>query len=178
MSGPDGTGYLPIIRLSNDLVLAKKYISRDEALLRMQRYCAYQDRCHQEVRNKVLSLGIYGDDLEAILAELIAEDFLNEERFARSFARGKFRLKGWGRQRIMRELQQRQISDYCLRKALEEIDETEYRASLQDLLRRKAAATTGDDLFQQRGKVAAYATGRGFEAELVWELLREILPGE
>ena len=145
---------------------------------RMQRYCAYQDRSHQEVRNKLLSLGIYGDDLEVIMAELIAEGFLDEERFARSFARGKFNLKGWGRQRIVQELRQRQISDYCMQKALEEIDEKEYRQNLEQLLRRKAAASPDEDLFKQRGKIAAFAIRRGFEAELVWELLREILPGE
>lgn len=161
-----------------DFILAKKYISRDEARQRMQRYCAYQDRSHQEVRNKLLSLGIYGDDLETIMAELIAENFLNEERFARAFARGKFNLKGWGRQRIVQELRQRKISDYCLRKALEEIDEKEYRQALTELLRRKVDTTPGDDLFQRRGKIAAFAIRRGFEAELVWELLREILPGE
>ena len=73
----------------------KKWLSTEEALLKMQQYCVYQDRCHQEVRSKLLDLGVYGDRLEEIIARLIAENFLNEERFARSFARGKFRMKQW-----------------------------------------------------------------------------------
>lgn len=144
----------------------------------MQRYCAYQDRCHQEVRSKLLSLGIFGDDLEAIMAGLIAENYLNEERFARSFARGKFRLKGWGRLRIERELRQRQIGAYCLRKALAEIDEHEYRQTLEDLIGRKAASSTAEDAFQQRGKIAQFAIRRGFEPELVWAILETVLPEE
>jgi regulatory protein len=73
------------------------YVSKEDALKKLQRYCAYQDRCHQEARRKLLDLGIYGDDLEEIISELISDNFLNEERFARSFARGKFRIKGWGK---------------------------------------------------------------------------------
>ena len=75
----------------------KKYVSLDKALQKLQRYCAYQDRCHQEVRAKLLSLGVYGDEMEEIIVSLIEDKFLDEERFARSFARGKFRLKQWGR---------------------------------------------------------------------------------
>ncbi len=104
----------------------KKYISQAEALQKLQRYCAYQDRCHSEVRSKLLDLGIYGDELEEIIAELITDNFLNEERFARSYARGKFNIKKWGRHRIKQELKRRQITDYCLRKAMEEIEETDY----------------------------------------------------
>jgi regulatory protein len=104
----------------------KKYISKDDALLKLQAYCAYQDRCHSEVRSKLLDLGIYGDDLEDIIVALIEDNFLNEERYARSYARGKFRIKQWGRLRIRRELKFRKISDYCIRKAMEEIDENDY----------------------------------------------------
>ena len=82
--------------------MQKPSISRDAALLRLQRYCAFQDRCHLEVRRKLLDLGIYGQDLEGIIVQLIEDNFLDEERFARSFARGKFQIKGWGRVRIRR----------------------------------------------------------------------------
>ena len=116
----------------------KKYHSKEEALDKLQRYCAYQDRCHQEVRSKLLDLGIYGEDLEEIIVQLISDNFLNEERFARSYARGKFRIKRWGRNRIWQELQKRQISDYCLRKAMEEIDEAEYQKTLWELLEKKS----------------------------------------
>ena len=103
--------------------MQKKYLSKADALKRMQRYCAYQDRCHSEVRTKLIELGVYGDTLEEIMAELVIERFLDEERFARSYVRGKFRLKKWGRVRIKRELKLRKISAYCQRKGLEEIEE-------------------------------------------------------
>ena len=92
---------------------AKKYISPEDALAKLQRYCAYQDRCHQEVRTKLIDLGVFGDTLEEIITDLIKDNFLNEERFARSYARGKFRMRKWGRIKIRQELKLRKISDYC-----------------------------------------------------------------
>lgn len=156
--------------------IPKKYLSRTEALTRMQRYCAYQDRCHQEVRSKLLDLGIYGTDLEEILVELIQENFLNEERFARSFARGKFRIKQWGRTRIKRELALRDVSAYCIRKALEEIDETEYLDCLQNLVSKKSAQLKDDHAFARKTRLANWAIGRGFEPGLVWEVVNQLEP--
>ena len=97
----------------------EKWVSKEEALAKIQRYCAYQDRCHQEVRTRLLDMGVYADWLEEIIVQLIEENFLNEERFARSFARGKFRIKQWGRNRIRQELKKRNISAYCIRMAME-----------------------------------------------------------
>lgn len=153
----------------------KKRISRDEALAKLQQYCAYQDRCHQEVRGKLLDLGVYGDDLENVMAELIADGFLNEERFARSYARGKFRLKQWGRLRIVRELKLRDISDYCRRRALEEIDDEEYLDTLRELVEKKAAGLDGEEPFVKRNKVAQHVIRRGFEPDLVWEVVQEVV---
>ena len=154
--------------------MKKKYLTKAEALTKAQRYCAYQDRCHQEMRFKLIEWGVYGDTLEEILADLVTDRFLDEERFARSFARGKFRIKSWGRQRILNELRQRQISDYCLRKALTEIDEDEYRQALKELLEKRAAQETETNDALLRQKLAAYAIRRGFEPELVWERVREM----
>lgn len=153
----------------------KKYVSRDAALLKLQRYCAYQDRCHLEARRKLLDLGIYGDDLENILTDLIADNFLNEERFARSFARGKFQQKGWGRQRITQELKQRQISAYCLRKALEEINEQDYQQCLREIIQRKNEQWGTLPPFERRGKIAQYAMSRGYETELIWEMVNQVV---
>ncbi|GJM31672.1 MAG: recombinase RecX [Saprospiraceae bacterium] len=154
----------------------KKYLTPAEALLKLQRYCAYQDRCHREVRTKLLELGVYGDALEEIIVELIAEKFLDEERYARSYARGKFRIKRWGRNRIKRELKSKGVTEYCIRKGMEEIDETEYIEVLTDILTKKAEAlsTKESQAFLRNKKVAQYAMSRGFEGELVWEVLREI----
>lgn len=150
---------------------AKKYTSKADALVKLQRYCAYQDRCHQEVRSKLIELGCYGQDLEEVIASLIEEKFLDEERFARSFARGKFRMKQWGRARIRQELKMRNISDYCIRKAMEEISEQEYFETLLEVLEKRATQIAEGDDFARKGKLAQYAMSRGFEAELVWKAL-------
>jgi regulatory protein len=158
--------------------LSTKRTSPEEALEKLQRYCAYQDRCHQEVRSKLLRMGICGDDLEAVMTALIAENFLNEERFARSFARGKFRMKQWGRERIVRELEKKSVSKYCIRQALREIPEEDYGRTLQEVLEKKLRALREPDPFKQRGLVAAHAIRKGFEPELVWEALEDVLSGQ
>ena len=153
-------------------MVKKKYVSKADALIKLQRYCAYQERCHQEVRSKLIELGIFGDDLEDIIADLISENFLNEERFARSFARGKFRMKQWGKTRIRQELQMRKVSDYCLRKAMEEIPQQEYLEALRTLIEKKMAnLPQGKSDFEKKSKLAQYAIQRGFETDLVWSML-------
>ncbi len=149
----------------------KKYTSKADAFVKLQRYCAYQDRCHQEVRSKLIELGTYGQDLEDVIASLIEENFLNEERFARSFARGKFRMKQWGRTRIRQELKLRNISEYCIRKAMEEISEGDYLKTLREVLERRALQIAESNDFARKGKLAQYAMSRGFESELIWKTL-------
>ncbi|MBI1226179.1 MAG: RecX family transcriptional regulator [Bacteroidetes bacterium] len=152
----------------------KKFTSKADALVKLQRYCAYQDRCHSEVRTKLIELDCYGQDLEDVMASLIEDKFLDEERFARSFARGKFRMKQWGRTRIRQELKIRQISDYCLRKAMEEIKEADYLKTLKEVLEKRASQIAELDDFARKGKLAQYAMSRGFESDIVWELLRDM----
>jgi len=149
-----------------------KYISPDEALAKLQKYCVYQDRCHKEVRTKLLSLGIYGDTLEEIMADLITENFLNEERFACSYARGKFNLKKWGRMRIQNELRQRRISAYCIRKAMKEIDEKEYRNTIRKLIEKKAASLQEDNDFIRNNKIAQYLFRKGYESNIIWPIIK------
>lgn len=151
-----------------------EWISKEDALAKMQRYCAYQDRCHQEVRSKLLDMGVYGDWLEEIIVELIEENFLNEERFARSFARGKFRIKAWGRNRIRQELKRRNISSYCIRKAMEEIEEEDYQETLQAILTKKEASLNEPDFYKRNHKLARYAQSRGFEPELAWQIIGKL----
>lgn len=150
----------------------KKYISAADALKKLQRYCAYQDRCHSEVRSKLLDLGVYGDTLEEIMAELITDNFLNEERFARSYARGKFNIKKWGRTRIKQELKKRKITDYCIRKGMEEIEEEDYQQTIHLLIEKKAAQMEDAFSFQNKAKLAAFLIRKGFESKLVWEAIK------
>lgn len=152
----------------------KKYLSKAQAKKKLQRYCAYQERCHQEVRKKLLHLGIYGDDLEEIIYDLITENFLNEERFAQSFARGKYRMSGWGRNRILQELKRREISAYCIRKALAEIDEEEYQQIMYRAIKKKFLDNTQLDPYPRKQKILAFAYRRGYDFNEVQQLLDQL----
>jgi regulatory protein len=152
------------------------YISREEALKKLQRYCAYQDRCHKEVRSKLLDLGVYGHDLEEVIVALIQDNFLNEERYAQSFVRGKLRMKHWGRNKILQELKRKNISAYCIKKGMQEIEEEEYLKILEGLVEKKDRLTKESDKFKKRRKLADYAIRRGFEPSLVWEIVKRQIP--
>ena len=151
-----------------------KWLTYDEALTKAERYCAYQDRCHSEVRSKLLGWGVYGDRLEEVIAQLVVDKFLDEERFARSYCRGKFRIKRWGRERLRRELRYRQVSDYCIRKGLAEIEEEEYVQALEETLQKKDRTESEADPYRRRQKLAAYAQRKGYELPLIWETLKRL----
>ena len=153
----------------------KKYISKDDAIQKLQHFCAYQDRCHAEVRQKLIKLGVYGDELEEIIATLIEDNFLNEERFARSYVRGKFRMRQWGRNRILRELKTRHISAYCIRKGMEEIEEPVYEQTLFQVMLKKRNQTKAPNSYTLKNKVAAYAIQRGYEPDLVWKTIPKVI---
>lgn len=147
-----------------------------EAKIKLYRYCAYQERCHQEVEQKLSELGVRGDHIDEIISHLISEGFLNEERFAKNFASGKFRLKHWGKLKIKRELEQRNLSHHNVRVGLREIADEEYAHSLKQLLSKKAHLLEEPNLFVLRDKASKFAIQKGFEPELVWEVLKEIFP--
>lgn len=167
---------LSFILLSSPKILPltkKGYITFEQAVKKLQHYCAYQDRCHYEVRSKLLDLGVYGDTLEEVIAELVKDNFLNEERYARSYARGKFRMKKWGKQKITRNLKMKKISAYCIRKAMTEIDQDEYEAVLDEIILNRMGEKEDWDyqLFQKTGK---YVLSRGYESELVWRKISKL----
>jgi len=145
----------------------------EEVFVKMQLYCAYQDRCHQEVRYKLIALKVYGDRLEEVMSRLIQEGYLSDERFARNFARGKYRMKQWGKLRIERELKTRQISAYCIKKAMEEIDEEQdYEETLMKVARKYAEARKGKyDGRLLRQKTYSHVYNKGFESNLILKAL-------
>ncbi|MBK8847765.1 MAG: RecX family transcriptional regulator [Bacteroidetes bacterium] len=140
---------------------------------KISRYCAYQERCHQEVRTKLLALGARGQALEEMMVQLISENFLNEERFAGEFANGKFRQKKWGRLKIRHALQAKEISDYCISKALAALDQAEYLETLQALIRKERNQLQELDYFIQNDRISKSLTAKGFEPELIWNLIKE-----
>jgi regulatory protein len=147
-----------------------------EALPKIQKYCAYQERHHQEVRDKLYDYGLHQNDVEQIITELITSGFLNEERYAKAFVGGKFRMKHWGKNKIVNELKFRGISKRCIQTGLKEIDDSDYRKELQKQLRKKSESTTETNIFKKRDKVARFAIGKGYEPELVWNYVMDLLP--
>lgn len=140
---------------------------KDLVLAKLKKYCAYRDRCHAEVRNKILKLEVYGDTLEEIISDLIIEGFLNEERYACSFARGKFRINHWGRNKIRQGLKAKQIPDSLIKIALKEIEEREYLDVLTKLLLKKSTLISEENRAIRNNKLITYAMGRGFEYDLI-----------
>lgn len=140
----------------------------------MEGFCAYQDRCHKEVEEKLQAYNVIPEAREMILLHLLEEEYLNEERFARSFARGKFRIKKWGRVRIERELKLKDISSFNIRQGLSEIDPEQYQQTLFELAEKKFQLTPEKHLMKKRKKVADFLLRRGFESQKVYAVLRDL----
>jgi regulatory protein len=148
--------------------VSKKISTPAEALERMKKYCAYQERSHSEVRTKLLELGVRGNDLENVMVKLIEEGFLNEERFAIAYGGGKFRMKNWGKKKIEQQLKAKGVSDYSIKQAVKGIDEGDYKKSLQQLLQKKAATVKDKNIFTRKQKLSNFLIGKGYEREMVW----------
>ncbi len=145
----------------------KKYLTKEQALQKLKHYCAYQERCHSEVKEKLYQLGVWKNEHDEIIATLIEENYLNEERFAIAFAGGRFRIKQWGRVKIRYELKQKQVSEYCIKKALKGIEEETYLNVLNKLAKEKYAALKAEQYLVRKKKTMDYLIGKGFEMELV-----------
>lgn len=147
-----------------------KPLTTDEALAKLEYFCAYRERCPKEVRTKLSELGMRGEAAEQIYNVLLEDGFFNEERFAMAFAGGKFRVNHWGRVRIRMELRMRNIAPDLVEQALASIDEDAYTSLLQDLLAKKRLYYEGQD--QARDKTAAALIRAGFEPELVFGMMK------
>lgn len=156
----------------------KKYSPKEaklkEAKLKAADFCAYQERSQQEVRNKLYSYGLHKDEVEEVLSDLISDNFINEERFAKAYVGGKFRIKKWGRNKILHGLNYHRISSYCIKKGLQEIDEASYLSTLESIIIKKKDSLNISDSFQLNQKLAQYAIQRGYEPNIVWEMINSL----
>ena len=143
------------------------------AIERLKNYCALQDRCQWDVTQKMKEWGLLEMTQNHILEILIQEKYVDEERFAQSFCRGKFLIKKWGKVKITNELKKKKISDICIKKGLEEIDLTEYDLLLENLLTKKNDTLRDKNHFTRKSKLARFLIQRGFEGNLVWDKIRE-----
>jgi regulatory protein len=153
---------------------ARQPLTIEQALQKARHYCAYQERCHSEVKEKLYSFGLPKKDVEEALSRLIEDNYLNEERYAIQFAGGRFRMKQWGRVKIRYELKQRQVGEYCIKKALATIQEEDYGRTLDRLAAAKWAALQGEaDFFIRRKKCQDYLLQKGYESDLILLILQQ-----
>ncbi|MEO9952463.1 MULTISPECIES: regulatory protein RecX [Nonlabens] len=149
----------------------------EEATRSIERYCAYQERCHKDVEDKLKSMGIIQLAIDEIIPHLIHHKFLNETRYAEAFARGKFRIKSWGRVRIVRELKMKGLNERTIKMGLKEISDVDYEIALDTLSRKRLQQiTTESDKYKKRKKLADYLLYRGWESHLVYAKAAELIP--
>lgn len=155
--------------------MAFQNFTPQQSVPKIKQYCAYQERCHAEVRDKLYSFGLNKSEVEEIISELIIENYLNEERFAIHYAGGKFRMKQWGKNKIKQALKFKQVSEYCIKKALKEIDENEYEKTFHKLTEQKLKTLKSEkNIFIKKRKLQDFLLQKGYESELVKEAVRKI----
>ena len=148
-----------------------KIFSRQQAKVKAESYCAYQERSQFEIRNKLYEWGLHQKDVEEIISELIELNFLNEERFAIAYSLGKFRIKGWGKNKIRQGLKLKRIPDKLIIKSLKEINEDDYMLMLTKILKKKLNTISEKDPFKKRYLLSRFATSKGYESDLITDLL-------
>jgi regulatory protein len=165
-----------------DFEKKKIKLTPTQARKKLEWYCAYQERCHSEVKEKLYNYGLFPNEVDQIVAYLITENFLNEERFAEAYASGKFSMKHWGKIKIKQGLKQRHISDYCIKKALNSIDGDEYFEVLKKVAEKKSKTlketkglSKSQKEYQKKMKLISYLMSRGFENDLVSEVVKEVI---
>lgn len=142
----------------------------------MERYCAYQERCHKEVETKLKQMRMIPEARDQIIYHLLQHNFLNETRFSQAFARGKFRTKKWGKNRIVNELKLRNISTYNIKLALKEILEAEYLETFDKLSEKRLSQLVSEENIQKkRKKLADYLLYRGWESHLVYDKVNQLI---
>lgn len=150
-------------------------LTKELALQKLRQYCGYSERCHSDVVSRLYDLNVWRKDHDEIIATLIEENYLNEERYAKAFAGGHFRQKEWGRNKIKQHLLQKNISSYCIKNAMKEIDGDEYDVVLQKLFRQKWDSLKGErNRFVKMKKTQLFLLQRGFESGLINELFKTV----
>ncbi|TXE13136.1 RecX family transcriptional regulator [Seonamhaeicola algicola] len=146
-----------------------------EATKKLEHYCAYQERCHKEVRQKLQGMHMIPEAIDVIIVHLLEHNYLNEERFAKTFVSGKFRIKKWGRRRLTQELKLKDISKVNINRALAEITETDYNEVFNTLAEKKADSITETNIMKKRKKLIDFLLYRGWEPHLVYEKANELV---
>jgi len=157
------------------ICITTKTYTIDEALLKLQNYCAYQERCHQEVRQKLKEMHMIPEAIDTIIVHLLEHNFLNEERFAKTFVSGKFRIKKWGKYRLTSALKKKDVSKFNINLAISQIPNTEYIDVFNDLAKKKANSIKEKDIWKKKKKLVDYLLYRGWESHLVYDKVNELI---
>jgi len=157
------------------MAMYKQRLTREQAFPKIRQYCAYQERSHKEVREKLYGYGLYKIDVENVLTQLIEDNYLDEERFAIQFAGGKFRIKHWGKKKIEYALKEKQVSAYCIKKALKEIDAEDYEKTLVSLAAKKWESLKGEQHFVRQAKARDFLLRKGYEPEKISAVIAVLL---
>ncbi len=153
----------------------KKTYTLQEATKKLEHYCAYQERCHQEVKQKLVSMHMIPEAIDVIMIHLLEHNFLNEERFAKAYVRGKFKIKAWGRRRLIFQLKQKDVSKFNIKQALAEISDEEYIGVFNDLAEKVAHTIKETNKLKKKKKFVDYFLYRGWESHLVYEKANELI---
>lgn len=148
----------------------------DEAKQLLENFCSYQERCHKEVEQKLYDLKMIPEAKEIIIIHLIEHQFLNEERFAKAFVRGKFSIKKWGKYKILKELKFRNISEYNIQSAFKEITDKDYLHTIEQVAEKKLQLIKESNKFKKRNKLFSYLISKGFETELIYTVVKKLIP--
>jgi len=156
-------------------MISNKTYTVEEALLKLQNYCSYQERCHQEVRQKLIGMRMIPEAIDNIIVHLLEHNFLNEERFAKTYVSGKFRIKKWGRRRLTLELKKKDVSKFNINQALSEINEGEYIETFNALAEKKFKNINETNKLKKKKKLANYLLYRGWESHLVYDKVNQLV---
>ena len=153
----------------------QKSYTVDEATRALEHFCAYQERCHKEVEKKLYDLNMIPEAKEKIILHLLQHNFLNEERFSKAFARGKFSIKKWGKVRIINDLKFKNISNYNIKSALNEIDDKEYLDTLHSIAEKKLPSIKETNSYKKRNKLSSFLISKGYESNLVYPISNSLI---
>ena len=154
--------------------MAKEVLTYLDALEKLKKYCAYQERCQMEVRKKAYSYGLSSEEAESVITDLIRENFLNEQRFAEAYVRGKYKFKRWGRKKLELELKSRQVTSYCIKKGMAQIEPAIYFSNLVHLTEKRLPLTKGKNQAEIKQKLFRHLLSKGYESNLIEEVVNDI----
>ncbi|WP_223549839.1 MULTISPECIES: regulatory protein RecX [Aestuariivivens] len=157
-------------------MVKKQTYTLEEAKRKLENFCVYQERCHKEIRQKLLDMHMIPEAIDLIIVHLIEHNFLNEERFAKTFVRGKFNMKKWGKRRLTLELKKKDIAKSNINQAINEINNDDYYKTLDDLAKKRLASITEKNKLKKKKKLADYLLYRGWESHLVYDKVNELIP--